>query len=1582
MSDSYNSKFLDDPEFQSLLVGCLESLQRGETIDRQALAKDFPEYAAEIGKFLKDRQLLEQVASGFGDVEPSRVTISAYEQTIDSRSGKEAFAVGDAIRYIGEYEVLEEIARGGMGIVFKARQQKLNRIVALKMILAGRLADKADVERFHREARAAGRLKHVNIVPVHEIGEHEGRQYFTMDFVEGQSLAEIIRHETLSPQKAARAVKVMAEAVQYAHHEGIVHRDLKPANVLIDQHNEPHITDFGLARMLESVDEESRAELTATGQILGTPSYMSPEQASGKQALVGPPSDIYSLGAILYASLTGRAPFVADSPVDTLLQVMRNEPVSPRDLNPSVPKDLETICLKCLSKEPHKRYGTAQELADDLNRFLEGRPVVARPVGPINKAIRWCRRNRTVATLLCLLFVSMAAGTAISVNYAVEATRLAKSESTQRKQAEENRGLAEDALEDARTQRDIATKAKLAAETALSLEEQARQQAENARRAEIDAREAAERALLEEEKARQEAQQRRTEALWQTYVARLQPMMYRFSQGEYGQLEAMLEDAKPQAESEPDFRGWEWHYLKNLALQQSSRVGTSEQFSKHFDWHPETQRLAVFNDESLDLWVGDLPQFKKRICQMPPGVVRFSPDGTQLAVVSNLTVQVISIATGEVLGTLDLARFKETNRNSAHIDSIDWQPDQTILAVGTDMGAVYLWDTNGVVDIRNISILPRNFPCNDMHWHPTDSILAVASRSGNVFVVDAEQDKLLWVNRIDRDYVHTSRWNPEGTLVVGATSGGSDGSTLVVWDREGEVKLRSEGGAITGIPKIDWLDDEEFIVATSDHDLHHFRIDEPNPIRTVRAHVEGVRSIVSWGDRRRVVTSSQREIRVTQIRDQVELAKAFPAHKYATRAISFSPDSRRVATVSWDRIVAISDVQSGKVIHRLEGHSNGAINDVEWSPDGLKVCSCDHNGEFCVWDADAGELIAKFRGGSGTGSFNSVIWINDHQIAGGHSTLGVFDVHTGEMVRQLDDSLKHFASLAFCPSRQLIGHLAMYQVSVFDPNGRTIYQGPIDARNGLAWSPDGKLLITGGEPGIGVFDCVHFKQLTTIKGHAGEVTDVCFSPDGSRIASSGRDGTVRVWDRATGAELLILKHPGARSFHCIAWSPDGSTIAACAREVIIAWSIPGKSDVRTPDAISTGKIAPILTSTERIDALTEAIEVTPLDQKLIRERAELYASQLMWKEAFADYQKVLEINPGLYWESTCAARAALMLGDRDAYLRLLRRPLEDSLNGKLKSLIVQDYAVRTACLSPTEDLDLNKLLSIAQAHVAYRENAWWANRGMILVHLRLGNNAEALELLDRFQSAELANKRIFAAAVQAIAYHQMEDELAASKALTTAMNMADECWYLPADTVELGYGDIEEFVAASILLDEAKRTILKRRASAYPMNARNAKPSKKNDTAIANQEGHSHPFKGEWKVRQMQRGGVNLEQADTDSATISFSQDEVNLPGFGASTFIYQLAKSQSKGTIDVTVEVNNKPQQFSGLYEIKDKTLTMVINEWPDGPRPKQLLPADEEDLDTPKTHRLFVVLRRVDGSVSCDELKASAEDEVIKQD
>jgi serine/threonine-protein kinase len=254
------------------------------------------------------------------------------------------------IRYFGDYELESEIARGGMGVVYKARQVTLNRVVAVKMILAGQLADERSVKRFHAEAEAAANLKHPNIVAIHEVGQHDGQHYFSMDYIEGRSLAERAAGKPVGAIQAATLVKTIANAIHYAHQRGVLHRDLKLSNVLVDGGGEPHVTDFGLAKTTDS-----QRDFTRTGDIMGTPNYMPPEQASGRRDLIGPHSDVYALGAILYELLTGLPPFHSDNPLDVLLKVIEEEPARPRAQNPEIPPDLETICLKCLEKPPQRR---------------------------------------------------------------------------------------------------------------------------------------------------------------------------------------------------------------------------------------------------------------------------------------------------------------------------------------------------------------------------------------------------------------------------------------------------------------------------------------------------------------------------------------------------------------------------------------------------------------------------------------------------------------------------------------------------------------------------------------------------------------------------------------------------------------------------------------------------------------------------------------------------------------------------------------------------------------------------------------------------------------------------------------------------------------------------------------------------------------------------------------------------------------------------------------------------------------------------------------------------------------------------
>src|SRR5437773_563006 len=301
----------------------------------------------------------------------------------DKKTAQAAELLGE----LGDYELLEQIGRGGQGVVFRARQKSLNRVVALKVINLGQWASKAHVKRFRREAEAAASLDHAGIVPIHEVGERDGSCYFSMKFVEGGQLDEVVRHSPMSIRHAAELIAKVARTVHYAHQHGILHRDIKPGNILLDQKGEPHLTDFGLARLVET-----ESTMTRTLDVLGTPSYMAPEQGAGNHAKLTSATDVYGLGAVLYQLLTGHSPFAGGATYETIKLLLDTEPRQPRLLNPTIDRDLSTICLKCLEKDPERRYSSALALAEDLERWLRHEPIQARHTGVFARGGKWVRR--------------------------------------------------------------------------------------------------------------------------------------------------------------------------------------------------------------------------------------------------------------------------------------------------------------------------------------------------------------------------------------------------------------------------------------------------------------------------------------------------------------------------------------------------------------------------------------------------------------------------------------------------------------------------------------------------------------------------------------------------------------------------------------------------------------------------------------------------------------------------------------------------------------------------------------------------------------------------------------------------------------------------------------------------------------------------------------------------------------------------------------------------------------------------------------------------------------------------------------
>jgi WD40 repeat protein/predicted Ser/Thr protein kinase len=420
-----------DDRLHDLLLRWEEARQQGLPVTAEELCRDCPELLEPLRRQIHALQAVDAVlATTDFPAAPAAVPETAAGPLRATAAGQAAAALPGSPVLPG-YEVLGELGRGGMGVVYKAREVSLGRLVALKMILAGGSAGPRQLARFRAEVEAVARLQHPNLVQIYSVGEDDGRPYFAMEFVHGGSLEGRTAGRPQPPRQAAALVETLSRAMDAVHRAGIVHRDLKPANVLLTEDGTPKITDFGLAKRL---DVERGP--TITGDVVGTPCYMAPEQAAGKTRQIGPATDVYALGAILYELLTGRPPFECASAWETIQRVLSHDPVPPRLLQFGVPRDLETICLKCLQKEPHKRYASAEALADDLRRFLAGEPIRARPAGRWERLVKWARRRPAAAALLAVIGLAVVLLVAGGVAYEM---RLSQALDETTRQAEESR---------------------------------------------------------------------------------------------------------------------------------------------------------------------------------------------------------------------------------------------------------------------------------------------------------------------------------------------------------------------------------------------------------------------------------------------------------------------------------------------------------------------------------------------------------------------------------------------------------------------------------------------------------------------------------------------------------------------------------------------------------------------------------------------------------------------------------------------------------------------------------------------------------------------------------------------------------------------------------------------------------------------------------------------------------------------------------------------------------------------------------------------------------------------------------------
>jgi tetratricopeptide (TPR) repeat protein len=453
MADDADNITSREQQLDEILTSYLQSVDAGRVPDRQALLDRYPELAADLAEFFAEQDLLDRWAESLRPVALAArlpTLVLNVDRTIEEAA---TLKPGSPLGTIGSYELLRVLGKGGMGVVYEARHRELNRLVALKMLPGARWVDPEEIKRFRNEAEAVAHLDHPHIVPIYDVGEHDGQPYFTMKPLAGGSLAGQLPHFAEDPRAAARLVATVARAIHYAHQRGILHRDLKPANVLLDGEGQPHVTDFGLAKRLDAGGPAAVAELTATGAILGTPGFMAPEQATGEKGAVTTASDVYGLGTILYALLTGRAPFEGTDVFNTLVRVRHSEPEPPGKRNPRVDRDLGLICLKCLEKPPQRRYPSAEALAEELERYLDGRSLAhTRPVSAAERLWRWCKRNRAAAAVVATIFLALLAVTVVSLVWNVQLQ--ASNEELRKSQAETeaNGKLAFDAVKKLLTQ--------------------------------------------------------------------------------------------------------------------------------------------------------------------------------------------------------------------------------------------------------------------------------------------------------------------------------------------------------------------------------------------------------------------------------------------------------------------------------------------------------------------------------------------------------------------------------------------------------------------------------------------------------------------------------------------------------------------------------------------------------------------------------------------------------------------------------------------------------------------------------------------------------------------------------------------------------------------------------------------------------------------------------------------------------------------------------------------------------------------------------------------------------------------------
>jgi WD40 repeat protein len=1074
------------------------------------------------------------------------------------------------------YQILGVLARGGMGVVYRAQHLSLKRLVALKMILAGAHAGEEDLARFRQEAEAVARLQHPHIVQIHDVGELNRLPYFAMEFVEGGSLDKKLQATAQPAQAAAEMVETLAQAVHYAHQRGVVHRDLKPANVLLTADGQPKITDFGLAKRLDVELGQTR-----TGAIVGTASYMAPEQASGKSKNVGPAADVYALGAVLYEMLTGRPPFNAVNVMDNLTQVIQEEPVPPRRLQPKVPHDLETICLKCLHKDQRKRYASAEQLADDLRRFRNGEPILARPVGRVERLGRWCRRNPRVAVLLVgLLLVSLAAlaGAAGAVYQGFRAKDEELARRAAQMQAGEEKARASQAARDAEEK----ARASQAAQDAETIRRRQSEAAEWERRAAVaESEHFYQRAALNYAKALQAFDSPKTRSRW---------------------MEALQQSLVPvETSSRRVFAGWLTYTPDGQELVSGDFQGGAIRI-----WSADTGKLRLvlrghpprnvseINGEGISFvrGIGFLPGKPNEMVSVGrDGVIRVwdrrtgaelrhSSAGTTAAPAPRLLAMAIEplvvagarrrILTSDVNGSLawwdakSLEKVREVR--GAHLPHLPYvnavcyrPPDGREFASTGEDGVVRLWDPDGILLATLVPAEPAAGAAQAVALGA--SRLAMAPVLAIVGLLRGGP----WpIGMLDLAY------SPDGRQLA---SGGADGR-IYLWDTSTRKLVRRlEGhGAVT--PQ------------------------GGRPTRFVRKLTyASVNRLFSGG-----VDGTIREWDPTTGKQNPRPTWQHGSHildSRSVRGLALRPDGRQIASSGSDGSIRIWDVQDGKLVARLEGnldvteeagHRIGLGTSAYCADNHLLITDSQPQDAYLrAWDT---RPLRERRAYTGLPWIERPNTLNDRRISAlaihpdgsrfvssePNGDLIWWDTVTGQALRiqgahkplnrdQLANQLAAHPETAEGAENARAGHWSWQTVSclAWSHNGKWVASAGQDRRLRI-WDAQTREPITAWtdedpedmapSPVVPVPDSLKLAYETRSPAGAAEPRCYCvlFDRSDAKLIAAGRDQVIRLWDIATRKVVGQLRH--AQRVNALALSADGTFLASGSTDgMVIIWDL-------------------------------------------------------------------------------------------------------------------------------------------------------------------------------------------------------------------------------------------------------------------------------------------------------------------------------------------------------------------------------------------------------------------------------------------